>query len=172
VSAANYAGGLAGYNCGGSNGEAARISNSYATGNVSGGRFVGGLAGNNYGGAYGGTASIDISYATGGVSGVSEVRRLVGANYGTVSNQLRDGQCERWQLCRRTGGDNGFATTSNSYGTTGNSFWNATTSGAVAGIGGAGAAQTGVTGLTSAQMLAQANWIGFDFTHTWMMYGA
>src|SRR5690606_1029944 len=65
-------GGLAGYN----NGD---ITDSYATGAVSGNSLVGGLVGDNNG-------DITDSYATGAVSGNSLVGGLVGQNTKTVTN--------------------------------------------------------------------------------------
>jgi len=62
----------------------ASVSNSYATGNVIGGRRVGGLVGlNDYG-------SVTHSYSTGRVNGESDVGGLVGYNKGTVSNSFWD----------------------------------------------------------------------------------
>jgi filamentous hemagglutinin family protein len=73
--AAPYVGGLVGSNTGGS------ISQSYATGSVTGFEYVGGLVGENLGG------TITQSYATGAVSGGGYVGGLAGAslNY-TLSN--------------------------------------------------------------------------------------
>ena len=59
-----------------------RVSNSYATGSVSGDFYVGGLVGNNW---WAGT--VTNSYATGSVSGDFYVGGLVGDNdSGMVSN--------------------------------------------------------------------------------------
>ena len=55
------------------------ISNSYATGSVSGNSQVGGLVGYNY------SSSIDNSYATSNVSGGSDVGGLIGADEGTTT---------------------------------------------------------------------------------------
>jgi hypothetical protein len=71
---ANGTGALVGTNQG-------SISNSYATGTVSGGSYVGGLVGNNYGAAS--NASISNSHATVTVSGSSRVGGLAGGNYGS-----------------------------------------------------------------------------------------
>jgi filamentous hemagglutinin family protein len=57
----------------------APISNSYATGAVSGYAEVGGLVGYNEG-------KISSSYATGAVSGSIDMGGLVGSNFGTISN--------------------------------------------------------------------------------------
>ncbi|MCT7481313.1 GLUG motif-containing protein [Aliarcobacter cryaerophilus] len=88
ITGENYTGGLVGYNEGGT------ISNSYATGTVSGhssgGSYVGGLVGYN---ANSGT--ISNSYATGTVggdsSGGSYVGGLVGENVGTITNSYATG---------------------------------------------------------------------------------
>ena len=56
------------------------VSNSYATGSVTGVTNVGGLVGFNYNG------TINNSYATGSVTGVTNVGRLVGLNDGGISN--------------------------------------------------------------------------------------
>ena len=62
------------------------VSNSYATGSVSG-DDVGGLVGNNDG-------TISNSYATGSVSGAISVGGLVGFNYGMVSNSYAAGSID------------------------------------------------------------------------------
>ncbi|WP_211473880.1 YDG domain-containing protein [Collimonas humicola] len=75
----NYVGGLIGYSYGGGSAVSV-ISNSYATGTVSGSSYVGGLLGSNYG--FSGPSTISNSYATGAVSGTSAIGGLVGHNYG------------------------------------------------------------------------------------------
>jgi filamentous hemagglutinin family protein len=95
---ATQVGGLVGANYGGT------ISNSYATGNVSGGSYVGGLVGQNsfnelsYINSTGGAvSSISNSFATGAVSGNSYVGGLVGLDLGgsgvaaTISNSYATG---------------------------------------------------------------------------------
>jgi len=104
-------GGLVGYNDGGS------ISNSYATGEVTGtgdGDDVGGLVGKNYG-------SISNSYATGAVTGTGDdVGGLVGENYNrssSISNSYATGAVEGYN---NVGGLVGYffrGTISNSYAT-------------------------------------------------------
>jgi hypothetical protein len=71
---ANGTGALVGTNQG-------SISNSYATGVVSGSSYVGGLVGNNYGALS--SASISNSHATVAVNGNSRVGGLAGGNYGS-----------------------------------------------------------------------------------------
>ena len=74
-----FVGGLAGINEG-------TVSNSYSTGNVTGGDGVGGLVGHNW---KGGTVSN--SYSSGNVTGDEDVGGLVGFNEeGTVSNSFWD----------------------------------------------------------------------------------
>jgi filamentous hemagglutinin family protein len=75
----NYVGGLVGYMYGGT-GLNALVTNSYATGAVSGATYVGGLVGSSYG--FKGSSTITKSYATGSVSGTTAVGGLVGHSYG------------------------------------------------------------------------------------------
>lgn len=78
VSGMGFVGGLVGSNTG-------TVSNSYATGSVSGSNnYVGGLVGNNQG-------IVSSSYATGSVSGGGSVGGLVGHNGGTVSTSYAAG---------------------------------------------------------------------------------
>jgi len=113
----NSKGGVVGYNrvggLVGSNG--GTISNSYATGNVSGtGKigFVGGLVGDGYNG------TISSSYATGNVSGSSHVGGLVGQNTRTISNSYATGSVSGSIYVGGLVGDNDYVgTISNSYAT-------------------------------------------------------
>jgi len=122
-----------------------------ATGAVSapGQSYVGGLVG-----WAGGT--ITDSYATGAVSGGSSVGGFAGASFGgSISNSYSTGLV--------TGG-NGFIGSSFFFfffGTVSNSYWNTETSGQASG------GDPGATGLTTAQMLSQASFAGFDFAGTW-----
>ena len=98
-------GGLVGWNHG-------TVSNSYATGNVSGtGLYVGGLVGGN---DWGGTVSN--SYATGNVKGEEDVGGLVGANVGTFSNSYATGNVSGDEAVGGLVGAN-VGTFSNSYAT-------------------------------------------------------
>ena len=72
-----WVGGLVGFNYG-------RITNSYATGAVTGNGNVGGLVGENYG-------RITNSYATGAVTGNGEVGGLVGDNDGRITDSYAMG---------------------------------------------------------------------------------
>jgi len=178
VSGSSYVGGLVGENGYGT------ISNSYATGKVTGGTnspSVGGLVGYNYG-----TMIISNSYATGGVSGSSYVGGLVGNNYGKISNVYATGNVSGATAVGGLVGKQHTNLLSNVYaagivsgttdvgglvgdnvaGTVSNGYWNNTVNSTLAGIGGSGSSQTGATGLSSVQMQAQANFVGFDFTVT------
>ena len=86
MAASNNEGGLVGIND-------STVSNSYATGSVSGsGNIVGGLAGIN-GNA---TSTISNSYATGSVNGTAnDVGGLVGENDGTDQQFLCDRESDR-----------------------------------------------------------------------------
>ena len=151
----NEVGGLVGGNVG-------AISNSYATGSVSGSNYLGGLVGGN-----GGT--ISNSYATGSVSGANYVGGLVGYNGGTIVRSYAAGDVT--SSGTHVGGLVGGPP--NSTNGTGDSFWDVTTSGQATSAGG--------TGMTTAQMQAQANFTsatsangnanpGWDFANTWVMY--
>jgi len=78
---ANFAGGLVGANYG-----SAKISNSYATGNITADVQAGGLVGYNYT-----DCTVSNSYATGSVSSNQTAGGLVGGNYGTISNSYATG---------------------------------------------------------------------------------
>ncbi len=122
----NDVGGLVGYSYGGST-ATSLITNSYATGSVSGASYVGGLLGDNSG--FGGKSTVSKSYATGSVSGTSAVGGLVGQNYGdapanaTIDNSYATGSVTGAASASFIGGlvgDNGFGGTSG--GTVTNSF--------------------------------------------------
>ncbi|MFC7205962.1 beta strand repeat-containing protein [Comamonas endophytica] len=78
------AGGLVGFS--GSRGGVATISDSYATGQVSGGKSAGGLVGAL--GSEGGEARIVHAYSTGAVSGGSFVGGLVGSSNGSIESSF------------------------------------------------------------------------------------
>jgi filamentous hemagglutinin family protein len=159
VSGTTNVGGLVGNNWFGT------ISNSYATGTVTGtGNYVGGLVGdNNFG-------TISNSYATGNLTSAASSYSggLVGYNNGTISNAYATGSI--------TGGTvnfiGGLTGLNSSTSTISNSFWDTTTSLQTIGIGGVGAAQTGASGLTTANLHTQTNFTSaaWDFTNTWLMY--
>ncbi len=164
----------------------ATISNSYATGNVSGTNKVGGLVGINSGSAggtdnnyhaYGGQATSTISncYATGNVNVSGHtVGGLVGINsagsmYGgigsaNISNSYATGRVSGGGLVNLVGGLVGSV---NYYSNISNSYWNNVLSQQSIGIGGAGASQTGVTGLNTADMMKMSSFAwGSDISNT------
>ncbi|HEY8102595.1 MAG TPA: YDG domain-containing protein, partial [Burkholderiaceae bacterium] len=157
VASANTGGGLIGKNYG-------TISSSYATGSVSGSQYNGGLAGINQG-------TITNSYAMGPVTGTSGSRHwsggLVGINYSNINNSYATGA-----VIGGTGGTFGGLVGKN-YGTVTKSFWDTTTS--------AQATSNGGLGMTTAQMMTQANFTSataangnvnpaWDSTNTWVAY--
>ena len=152
-------GGLVGHSYAGS------ISNSFATGKVIGavdyGGNVGGLVGSN-------EAIISNAYATGSVSaGAGPVGGLVGGNssYGTVNTSYSTGNVSG-NYSSPVGGLVGY-----NPGNVSNSFWDTQTTCATppcnTGIG--AGTTTGATGLTSAQMMSQVSFTGFDFNNIWYM---
>ncbi len=124
----------------GSMGVNTNVSNSYATGAVaSTGTHAGGLVGSLSG-------TISNSYATGAVSGNVNVGGLLGWNLGEVSNSYATGTL--------TGSNVGGLVGLNE-GSVNSSYWNTDT-----------AVSSWGTGLTSVQMLHKRNFTGFDFTVT------
>ena len=119
-----------------------------ASGNVfaPGQTYVGGLVGS-------ATSDISNSYATGAVSGGSNVGGFLGyAAAGTISNSYSMGAVS---------GGFGFAGGGAVLANFTNDYWNTQTSGQpFDGV-------SGTTGLTTAQMLSQASFTGFDFAGTW-----
>ncbi len=104
VSGDQHLGGLVGRNYG-------LVSNSYATGNVSGTStwtFLGGLVGVNEG-------LVENSYAKGNMSGNTNVGGLVGRNYGTVENSYATGNISGTNSLGGLVGRNAGGTVSNSY---------------------------------------------------------
>jgi filamentous hemagglutinin family protein len=148
VSGSTQVGGLVGINS-----RYIAITNSYATGNVSGtGGHVGGLVGSSYG-------TISNAYATGSVSGPTDVGGLVGFTYdSTLSNSYSTGAVTG---ASNTGGLVGY----NEFGSTiSTSYWNTSANPTRPGIG--GGIVTGATGLTTAQMQTATNFSGLVFTAT------
>lgn len=131
---------------------------SYATGTVSGADFVGGLVGNNYWG------TVQQSYATGAVTGVHYVGGLVGFSSGggaTVNQSYATGAV--------SGGSYVGGLFGAKFGTVASSYWDVQTSGTSVG---SGIGDTsGVTGLTTAQMMDSASFAGFDFASVWASAG-
>ncbi|MDE0926830.1 MAG: filamentous hemagglutinin N-terminal domain-containing protein [Methylophilaceae bacterium] len=154
ITGKNYTGGLAGRNQG-------NISNSYATGVVSGNYAVGGLVGradvssiknsyatvdvfganNNVGGLVGKAqkSQISNSYAAGSVTGKDSVGGLIGYKYlGRLSNSYAAGKV--------TGNTKTGGLIGNRTGDVSNSFWNTATSGVGSG------SSAGITGKTTTEM--------------------
>jgi filamentous hemagglutinin family protein len=162
------AGGLVGNMQGDASNERTTVSQSYATGTVSGMNNIGGLVGfmgvntdvsNSYatgavastgthaGGLVGGlSGTISNSYATGAVSGKVNVGGLVGWNLGEVSNSYATGTLT---------GSNVDGLVGLNAGSVNSVYWNTDT-----------AVSSWGTGLTSVQMLHKRNFTGFDFTVT------
>lgn len=185
VSGSAYVGGLVGLN-GGTPG--ATVSNSYATGNVSmsgSGSGGGGLVGQN-------DFTVSNSYAIGNVSSSNwYIGGLVGINWGSVSNSYATGSASGGNGVGGLIGTSSAGTVSNSYATgsvsgnyyigglvgyiydtntvISNSFWDTQTSRQTIGIGLGPTTGATATGLTTAQMMTQASFVGFDFTNTWWM---
>lgn len=171
VTGANlYTGGLAGANSGG-------ITNSYSTGSVSGTGDVGGLVGYSAG-----LGTITNSYSTGSVnSSGSNVGGLAGELSGTITNSYSTGAVtagvgdsvgglvgysfgglitNSYSAGAVSGATNvGGLVGRNVFGVINTSFWDTQTSGWATSVGG--------TGLTTAQMRAQASFTGWDFATVW-----
>jgi hypothetical protein len=140
------AGGLIGSNMG-------AVSYSFATGDVTGTSRVGGLVGNQNGGA------VSYVFATGDVQGTDKVGGLIGELLGgSLTQSYAAGKVT---ASTNMGGLVGY----DEYGPTYTSnFWNTTTSGTTNGIGNQDPDPAGVTGKTTAQMMQQGTFSGWDFT--------
>jgi filamentous hemagglutinin family protein len=185
VSGSSYVGGLVG---GSSNG--GLITGCFETGNVtaagawSGNRAVGGLVGSML------YASIANSYATGtvhlsgAVTGNTYAGGLVGWNYGpsTLNTSYFGGALVNAGSSTGTSnvgallGFNYVGYTGGRLVTTGG-FFNAALNGGLPGVGGAGALQDGIVGLTAAQMKTASSFQPagsgagqWDFANTWFIY--
>lgn len=145
----NYVGGLVGYN------QQTTILRCMSTGNVKGLNDVGGLVGRNVM-----SATISDSYSTGNVNGTNNIGGLVGFFQGPIAGQATN--------CYSTGLVQGITTggfvCDAGPGIFTNCFWDNQTSGQTTSAGGAG-----VMGRTTAQMLTQATFVGWDFANTWWM---
>ena len=122
------------------------ISNSYATGHVSGVRLstLGGIVGNN-------TGNVSYTYAYGTITGdqLSTVGGLVGSNLGTIAQSYATGQVTGGGLSS-IGGFIGTDLTVLPQVTAG--YWNTTTSGTNTGVGNKLLGESGVAGLTTSQL--------------------
>ncbi|MEF8977063.1 MAG: GLUG motif-containing protein, partial [Halapricum sp.] len=166
IAGRNYVGGLIGYNLQGT------ITESYASGNVTGNHDVGGLIGQNDGplnesyatGNVSGTADqvgglvgwnhgpVNESYATATVTGDTYVGGLVGMNDGTVNESYATGAVDG---ASHVGGLVGYGNS----GTVTDAYWDVNTTNQSSSDGG--------TGLTTDQLKANKSLTGFDFTNTW-----
>ncbi|WP_332862927.1 YDG domain-containing protein, partial [Janthinobacterium svalbardensis] len=131
------------------------VDNSYATGNVTGsGNNIGGLVGLSYG-------PIRNSYATGNVTGNSTVGGVVGYNLFTMTNVYYSGKLTAG------GASVGMIVGDNNGGTVTNAYFDKGLNSMIAAIGVTGnGATSNALGLTSAQMLQGSNFAGFNFTGT------
>ena len=179
IAAGNNVGGLVGQNSG-SDGGAATISNSYATGSLSGNNDVGGLVGQNsglvgtYTGSVGGTASVGNSYATGNVSGISQIGGLVGSNVAQSSSASASiSYTYATGLVTGTGSDVGTLVGKNDAApggtaSTSNSFWNGDVNGSMPGVGtdtsSGGVDTTTVASRSTAEIQTASSFTGFNFT--------
>jgi filamentous hemagglutinin family protein len=160
------------------------IINSYATGTLVGNTYLGGLVGLNES-----SGTINNSYFSGSVSAGNRLGGLVGVNEGSISNAYSTGDVRSHagqDLIGGLVGHNNGGTISTSYasasvsngdpnsmgslvgsndGSVSNSYWNVDVS-AIPGI--AAGTTTGATGLTSAEMKQEANFVGWDFAGTWL----
>ena len=173
VNGNNYVGGLIGST------ESGTVNASFATGAVtasgalSGSRSAGGLIGSS-----GYRTVINNSFAqgsvtsSGAITGNSYVGGLVGFSYGnTITNSYATGAVQVTGVISGTnniGGLVGFSYGA-SYGVfnaVSHSFYNSTINASIPGVGGLTAVQTGVTGMSTAQMQTQATYSGasWDFT--------
>jgi len=170
-------GGLAGYNNG-------NVSSCYASGSVNGNWFIGGLVGYNdnngnvlacyasgvitgtdagttVGGLVGGNNSnVTNCYASGSVNSGKFVGGLLGDNYGSVSNCYASGTVSGILYVGGLVGSNpgSFSTC----------FWDTQMSGTTVGVGDRTA--TGMIGKTTAEMMAQSTFTGWDFsTPIWVI---
>ncbi|RXJ86179.1 GLUG motif-containing protein [Arcobacter sp. CECT 8985] len=170
ITGRSYVGGLVGYNSSSFNGNSS-ISNSYASGSVSGkGGYVGGLVGKNDS-YYNGTTAISNSYASGSVSGKGGyVGGLVGQNdssfdgTSSISNSYASGSVsgEEYSVGGLVGANSSFNGTSS----ISNSYWDIDTTGQTSSDGGG----TGIHSSTATvDAFTESTYTGFDFTNTWYM---
>jgi hypothetical protein len=131
-------GGLVGDNSG-------AVTSCYATGAVSGDTYFGGFIGANY-------STVTACYATGAVTGNAYFGAFIGQNYDDVTSCYATGLV----TIMGGGGSVGGFVGDNEAGTIASCYWDADTTGQTISSGGG-------TGLTTSEMLAQANFTGFDF---------
>jgi len=142
VTGREYVGALAGYNEGGT------VERCYANAQVAGSNNeVGALVGQNHGG------TVRQCYASGAVTGQSNVGGLIGLNDngGSVT------QC--YAACAVAASSSVGGLVGGGAGSVGQSYWDTQVSGQ--------AASSGGSGLTTAQMRQQANYVGWPFGSVW-----
>ena len=143
-------GGLAGQNSG-------LVSNSYATGSISGNNVIGGLVGANY-------DTVINCYATGSVLGDSACGGLIGISQDSVFSCYAVGSVSGSGTYRRTLGENNSRVDT--------CYWNIETSAVPFGIGLNTALDSGFvtdTGLTSLKMKNPSSFSGWNFNSTWII---
>jgi filamentous hemagglutinin family protein len=188
-----YAGGLVGLND-----AQGSVTQSYATGAVTGGELAGGLVGQNYG-------SISVAFASGPVNGTTNVGGLVGQNTaaGTITNAYATGSVTGSNNVGGLAGSNyglvdktyatgivnigtyGGSLVGTNQGTVTNSFYNSAVNPSMTGSTNGSFPNADVpgsiVGLTTAQLQTQATFNtgtavngglnpGWDFAGTWMLY--
>jgi hypothetical protein len=141
-------GGLVGWSSSGST-----ISNSYSTGAVLGVIDVGGLVG------FCDNSTLSHAYRTGAVTGTEYVGGLVGYSFDSVFSSVYSIGAVSGDT--DVGGLVGFSDAS----TITHAYWDTQTSGRAASSGGG-------LGKTTAEMLTQATYVGFDFATVWTDLGA
>lgn len=144
----NSVGGLVGHN------EEGMIISSFATGRVVGGNnYVGGLVGWNLAG------TLENNYAMSSVSGVEYVGGLVGRNDGLITDSYAVGSIYGMEYAvGGVAGSNSGSVTDSYWNTDTDSYWDIEPGGPDN--------NTGV-GLTTAQMLQQSSFEGWDFDNVW-----
>ncbi|NVJ54655.1 MAG: MBG-2 domain-containing protein, partial [Campylobacteraceae bacterium] len=155
ITGRDVVGGLVGYN------DSSTITNSYATGKVSGDTFVGGLVGGHA------SSTITNSYSTATVTGNNNVGGLVGGDNNTnssITNSYATGKVSGNNNVGGLVGDYSSSTITNSY-------WDIDTTERTNGVGlGSSAGTTGIYSSTNTKnAFDEATYAGFDFTNTWFM---
>ncbi len=143
-----------------------QINNSYSSGNVSGDDNIGGLVGNVYG------TTINNTYSSGDVTGNHKVGGLVGFydGYETISNSYASGAITG---VSRVGGVVGaLSSTASIFNPILNSYWDIDTTGQALGVGdGDTAGTTGIYSSTNTiNAFDEATYANFDFTNDWIIY--
>lgn len=145
VTGLNTLGGLVGYNDSGGN-----ISYSFSSSDVNGSsNYIGGLVGSNAGG------TIENVYARGDVNGNIYVGGLVGANTGSINKSYSSGDVDG------NAAVGGLVGSNTGSGSVASSFWDINSSGQTSSSGG--------TAKTTAQMMQQSTFLGWDFVNIWII---